>query len=450
MRSSIYPPGLFEKRGVLNRYVADYNGTNQQHINTIYNWIRKKIIAECNKGKLSISFIVPATVYNESKQLTNISKLTIKYFGNQGNSIKMNTESSTPSEITLSIFIDLFDSEFKSIFFHEFHHIFQMTKRPKTSEIPIPDVINSFFFNNSLSLQEKTKLNELNELIYYYNPLEINAFKEQIYKEAFNYTCTHYKEDKNKIYKTLYNNFLNQYKFNSNILNEINNQNKLILIYIWCQIFLNYNYNLNKENPEYPLFSSLVYQDKGISYLINYIQKIRLTNNSYNFYILLVNNFDIFLGNSKLIETTISSFKHSIIFKYKNKFIEKMKQSMDIAIEDALNSNKVEMIYDFVRIDGNTMFIEVIINEGNNNYITALNGFFFKDIFKIKMFLDLYLRNSQYSSIFGFQEIENMYQDYLQKSPFYQTQIKKQNNKISKIKNWVTIENIINYISLNI
>lgn len=247
---------LQEKRGVWNRIKSDYKGTHQEHVNNIYNWVRTEIIDNLNKGSNNFIFDIPIGVYAHLSPLKEYNKIIIKY-NKTSNPIIMSCKSNNIKEITLTINASIFDDKFKSVFFHEVHHMCQLSSANyKTSSTPVLINMIQTFYAGNISPQYITDLYEQDMLIYYYNHLEVNAHKEQVYTDTFNYVITHPQMDKNAIYKHMKTQFYKQFYILSsdNLLKKITYKSTHLLAYIWCLIFQNYIYSLNKPNNYFQLF----------------------------------------------------------------------------------------------------------------------------------------------------------------------------------------------------
>lgn len=404
---------ITEARGILNRHHIKMS-ENQEVINKIYNYVREQIIKNINLGTISCSFNIPNNLYNDSP-LTHIKQLKINYNPeNNGTKMSVSKLNNIKNGYQLNIYIHLFTEHFKSTFFHEFTHLYQLKKSFRFTVYPNYETVINYFNLNHYTKQQKDIIKQLQEMIYLYNPLELNAIKTDVYTYTYDVASIEDKNNviqKNKSYNFLLNTFYKQHYLNVDIEEFITKNKNILLPYIWT---LTVQSNAAKwEGSSYDLISSRIMRYIEVADIVSEIgesQRPSSKNYGMDIYAEIVKEYPKFLNNSKLINSCIFYLIHGLE-RQKEDAIKKIKQAMDLAFDDALNQNIETSIYEYVRIKEDIKYGEIRYEINGKTYINELYANSINDIFYKMYVLTLYLKliNLNIKIKFGFKELQEIY-----------------------------------------
>lgn len=398
---------LCEARGILNHHYIKMS-ENQEVVNKIYNYTREQIIRNLNLGLSSCSFNVPLNLYNDSP-LTHIQQLVINY-SPQKTKVKMQVSKNTNNGYTINIFVSLFVPSFKASFFHEFTHLYQLKKSFRNGVQPSTDEVIKYF-NLNYSKTEKVIMQKLQDIVYMYNPIEVDAKKTEIYANSYDVASLVYDGlNKDELYTGAKNIFWKNYYLNEDIEEFITKNKDILLPYIWTLLIQS---NIPQLTKTYDLFSSFLFQNMLALQLVTDVQEIR-RNNGTNEMEEIAKAYPKFLTYQKLVDKSIRCVIRGLQ-RHKEYFISKLYQAMDTAFDDVMKQNKESIVYEHIKIKENIKFGEVIYTEKNKEYIQELYSTTVSDIFYKKYILDTYLKmnNIQIEIKFGFDSLQEMYEEYL-------------------------------------
>lgn len=412
---------LNETRGVINRY-SEKMSSNQSVVNVIYNYSRNEIIKNINLGIKNFSFIIPKEKYSISSGISVISQIYISYTPNK-KSTKMSVQRLTNNSFCIHVYIDIFDKEFKSIFYHEFQHIFQQAKCSYHSvNADTERVINEFNMQN-ISKMDRIDIDIFQEMIYLYNPWEFNARKENVYNQVYIKMLNLLKiKTPNDVYKEALEEYMKDFHLVFNIKYLIDTSKDLLLPFIWSLVILN-KIKFRNNIDAYCIFSNFVYMnDNTRKTIVKINQSVypqnRANFHNFNLYKEIANGFDEFKKDKEYVDKVIRELTREVN-KQKEFFIDKLKMGIKLAIQDAVANNKDEFLYEFLQITDKEKIAELNYFINGKRRIDVLNGDIVEaDIFKKKYILDEYIKkyNLNLDINFGFEYLNERYEKWLQQN----------------------------------
>lgn len=452
---SLFKSIVTEKQGVLNQYNHNELKNNNDVIDKIYRYVIKTIISNLNNKKETCNFVIPKRLYNKADDLKGVTNIYINYNGDLGIDEKMsvNYDSLTYNNIIFDINIGLFDNEFKPTFMHECQHLLQIATTKIGFAKPNIDKLISIFFDKGITRTEYIALMHFVDIIYFLNPQEVNAFKEQVYKESYYYSSNNLNTlSSNEIYKHLMNKVENDYLSKSKYALNIGNTSYSRLMYIWVLLVMNHSDFIDPERLMVHVYR-LFYKEIYYNTLIDETVKKLKNKNEEQIYEILKQEFPKFLNDKELVEDAISCIEVSIN-EYKKDAISTLSKAIKLGISDAIDSNNSELMYDYTyKLDNENkkIFVYLICNEGytnTNTYITKLKGNNINEIFKYMLILETYfIKNKININLnLGYIILNKRYQKYKKQNilNFSNIQI-----SLPKIQYLTDIDKVIQYIQTN-